>query len=235
VQQTSTHSYYTGVTPILGNWAVRDLNAAVDRLTVLPDGRIGIGTSQPGYALEIAGQGDAQFALRSLSTSGRVYSFQSSNGDENLGDGSFQIIDRTAGAARLYITKVGAVGIGASTSFPPTAALDVRGDVTLGASGELFAPGGEEKLRFIRGTVGGNGSSGAGVGFTAARGSVGVYTVTFANGFSSKPTVTVAIDNNFGFISFQAISDNKSMLVVTRDTNNTLADLGFTFIVAGPR
>lgn len=86
----------------------------------------------------------------------------------------------------------GKVGIGTSA---PSAALEVRGDVKLGAAGDLHAAGGEESLRIVRGTIvqrSGLLSLISGSGFTFARTGLGAehLTVTFTKPFSSPPTVT---------------------------------------------
>src|SRR5262249_23289584 len=82
------------------------------RLAITNAGLVGIGTTTPGFPLEVARNGDAQIAVRSTSVNGRVYTIQSSDGGAGTGNGSFQIIDRTAGLDRLLISKDGNVGMG---------------------------------------------------------------------------------------------------------------------------
>ncbi|HEY3137000.1 MAG TPA: hypothetical protein VGL29_13300, partial [Blastocatellia bacterium] len=70
--------------------------------------------------------------------------------------------------------------------------LDVRGDVKLGSSGQLFAPGGPENLRIIRGVIGVNGDIIAGSGFSVIHNQTGVYLIRFDTAFSDTPAFTAA-------------------------------------------
>ncbi len=239
----SAQKYFSGIFGNTNRWSIYDItNGNAERLTVLANGNVGIGTSAPGFKLTVAGGGDTQLALQSTSTNGRTYSFQSSNGGVALGDGSFQIIDRTAGVARLFITKDGNVGIGASTASIPAAKLDVRGDVKLGSTGQFFATAGKENLAIIRGAVGGtlaNPSRDAGTGFTVARSAgkpTGVYTITFDTPFSGDAVATVtAIGTSVPMIAIISDYTNATIQVSTFATNGTLTDGQFGFIATGPK
>jgi len=80
------------------------------------------------------------------------------------------------------------VGIGTTT---PGAALDVRGDVKLGSTGQYFATGGAENLRIVRGIVQPTGAIYNGTGFTITRNSAGNYTISFSPAFADTPSLTI--------------------------------------------
>jgi hypothetical protein len=78
------------------------------------------------------------------------------------------------------------------------------GDVKLGSSGQLFATGGEESLRIIRGVISATGGIIAGSGFQVTRnGTPGAspvdYHITFDTAFSGAPTVVAT--THFGTVA----------------------------------
>jgi len=83
----------------------------------------GIGTANPATKLHVVGGGDTEISLQSATSGGRRWTLQSSDGNPVAGNGTFQIIDRTAAASRLLITTNGNVGIGTAT---PGRRLTVR-------------------------------------------------------------------------------------------------------------
>jgi hypothetical protein len=170
-------------------------------------------------------------------------------GHSNTGAGSDTgIIFRTAakGTGETDQAKIDAFGnMGIGTNSPQTK-LDVRGDIKLGSTGQLFAPGGEENLRVIRGVVGGNGTIINGSGFTVSHSNEGVYYITYNTPFSSAPAVTATserkpdiglagvivaqLDPNCGCIHANQV---KIVLIDTYDYNGRNYD--FDFIAIGPR
>lgn len=87
-------------------------------------GNVGIGTTQPSTALQVArATGDTEIGIVG-GNGGRRWTLQSSAGGAVNLSGTFQIIDRTAGAFRLLIDPTGNVGIGTST---PNSKLSVAG------------------------------------------------------------------------------------------------------------
>jgi len=78
---------------------------------VVSGGWAGFGTLAPAYHVEVSSATDTQLALRSTAPQGRVWSIQSSGTGGPTLEGTFQIIDRSAGAARLLVSPSGEVSI----------------------------------------------------------------------------------------------------------------------------
>ena len=109
--------------------------------------------------------------------------------------------------------------------------VKVSGTVNLGGNGELFAPGGEENLRIIRGAVDPAGNVLQGSGFTVQQGQRGEYTINFNTPFSGVPVVTISADVGFAHITCTA----STCSVLTLNTIPNLVSRAFNFIAAGPR
>jgi hypothetical protein len=103
-------------------------STAANQFLIRASGGVGIGTGSPTRELEIQHTNDVEIGLKSTDVGGHLWTLQSSSvsGNANL-DASFQIIDRTAGGARLFIGTNGNVGIGTSG---PTNRLHVAGGIT---------------------------------------------------------------------------------------------------------
>jgi hypothetical protein len=95
----------------------------LERMRITDTGNVGIGTTTPSRRLEVADAADAEIGLRSTDAGGRLWTLQSSAVSGGAVDGTFQIIDRTAGASRMTINTDGEVGIGTTT---PDFGLDVE-------------------------------------------------------------------------------------------------------------
>jgi hypothetical protein len=136
----------------------------------------------------------------------------------------------------------GNVGIGTTT---PLERLDVRGHVRLHTDGSLFAPGGVENLRIVRGTVQSNGTIAAGSGFSVSPIESGLYEITFNQSFSARPSasVTQVFPDLDDFGTGGDTRDNAVLVginanrirVKTGDSDGGARNRDFTFVVIGPR
>ena len=112
--------------------------------------------------------------------------------------------------------------------------------------------GSEPGLAIVRGTVGGQGESLGGSGFTVSSPSFGRYIVHFNTPFKSQPTVTMAIHGFFTgqpqqFVQTIAIDDpaggitNSGFNVYIAQPSNSVGSMGsfgsqnWDFIAIGPR
>jgi hypothetical protein len=171
-------------------------------------GRVGIGTAAPQSLLHVNGTiqwggtlsrfaHSAQDGLglfveqtgNSAATS--PIGFQTSKSGDAANYSQFFIDPNNGFSFRTLGTGNGNVGIGTAT---PAAKLDVRGNVKMGTSGEIFATGGEENLRIVRGLVDSDGTRLEGSGFQVAHTSTGLYSITFDTPFADRPVVTAMSD-----------------------------------------
>lgn len=92
---------------------------------------------------------------------------------------------------------------------------------------------GGETLRFIRGIIkGSNGSILQGAGFTSARVSAGLYTITFTTPFSSVPAITATlISGDTSFISGTPLAGSASIFIY--NISIVGIDDDFNFIAIG--
>lgn len=131
----------------------------------------------------------------------------------------------------LFVDSAENVGIGTDT---PGAPLDVRGSMKLGNTGELFAPGGPENLRIIRGSVSSAGAILEGSGFTVSHRGTGLYLVTFNTAFSDAPTVLGSAGAGRTF-SAGNLGTTSADIATQSTTTGSTADAQFHFIAIGPR
>lgn len=85
--------------------------AGAPRLSVTHAGRIGIGTQNPTYSVQVQGSGDVQLALVSADIGGKTWTVQSSGTIDKTKVGTFQIIDRDQNVQRLGIDSQGMVTV----------------------------------------------------------------------------------------------------------------------------
>lgn len=173
--------------------------------------------------------------------------------DDNQGVPRFEVWSTTSSAPTNWIQRLaingdsgsvsmahngGNVGIGTTSAAER---LDVRGNIKLHFDGSLYAPGGTENLRVLRGTVNPDGSTATGAGFTVSREDTGRYSITFPP-FPSPPSgsatqIFFGVGNggdtrdNAVFIEI----DNAKVRVKTGDSGGIASDRAFTFVILGPR
>jgi|GEM_PF-2441581 len=208
----------------VGEFGVYDYTANTARLFINATGSVGINTSVPQFTMDIqnsdaTGAGANIFRMRTPSVNGAVMHFQSTaaNGHDwgfgsnfITGTGEFGFYDYTAGAARVFITGTGNVGIGTNA---PTANLEVAGAakfnstvnvtgaLTSGAhtvTGNITASGTVTATSFVGSganltnlpaglTVGASvtGSTTAAILYATQQSSVANTSAIFSNGFST--------------------------------------------------
>jgi hypothetical protein len=105
----------------------------------------------------------------------------------------------------------------------------------LGSGGDLFAPGGVENLRLIRGVVHSAGTILHGTGFTVVRTGTGAYTITLDISFPDFPAVFVSAQAGVARIATTTNIGNGSFQVRTFDATGAAVDAQFHFIASGPQ
>lgn len=129
------------------------------------------------------------------------------------------------------------VGINTAT---PAQALDVRGSIKLGDSGELFALGAAPNFRVVAGDVTAAGALNRGTGFGVLPLGTGRYLITFLPAFAATPFVVAsAVGDADTNATIETVSSN-SCTVRTFDTENNGEPAGdddarFMFIAMGVR
>ncbi len=134
---------------------------------------------------------------------------------------------------QLTVTTGGNVGVGTQT---PGAALDVRGDIKLGPAGGLFAAGGNENLRIIRGVVYPSGAIYSGTGFTINHTGTGTYSITFSPAFSDAPALVITAYTAGSPATANCTGGSGTGFSnISTWVGSSLADSWFNFIAVGAR
>ena len=221
------------------------------RLTLLSDGRIGIGTTdnadiQPGCLVTLQGESASYLVARTKPQSnppmevlvgadwtGAIVSAMTPNTDLQLRGGN----NNTA----VWIKDNANVGVGTSG---PTERLEVNGNVRAQnfKMGDLYALGGVDSLRVIAGAVNSGGATTAGSGFQSSQPSSGVYHIQFDTPFPSAPVVVASainasMDDDVPMVN--NINQNGFDIRMADLTGNgdaaVLEPVGFSFVVFGVR
>lgn len=211
------------------------------------NGNVGIGTTTPTERLTIAAPAPGIDIQDTDSSTGQVgyISFRDiANtlrgwlGYGTAGDPDFSIINARAGGDIVLNTLGGGkVGIGTAS---PGAALDVRGDIRMGTTGQQFAARGEENLRVIRGAIDWNGTVLQGSGFACEWVETGKYRITFTTTFAGTPTVNATSFrpanplNGVKAVMLDSVNAS-SVVVVIRAQNGDWGNETFHFTAIGPR
>ena len=150
--------------PLDGSFQLINRTAGATRLAVLGDGRVGIGTTNPGSTLQVEGgiraRGGAPGGNGGFNNG---YAFASNGGDTDSGmfssvDGQIEFYINAI--ERIRVNNYGDVGIGTTT---PQAKLHVEGDIKLGtdsnqrtisSSGRMLVQSGE--VLYLNPFVGGS-------------------------------------------------------------------------------
>ena len=232
-----------------------------ERMRITRLGRVGIGTKNPDARLHVDGdllvtagamrwgqsllQDDEGGSIELGGTSATAgngtpyidFHFGSLVQDFNtriINDGN-NLLSLVAGRLRL----TGSLGIGTTN---PRSPLEARGDIRLGADGNLFAVAGAENLRLVRGTVSSGGGITAGSGFSVSRYKTGYYRITFTPQFPGPPSVAVTqIFGSFG--SGGNTLDNAVLTQITStqcevqvgNSSGVASNRAFSFVAIGPR
>jgi hypothetical protein len=223
------------------------------RMVIRPNGNVGIGTTSPQDLLNVngnlrwggtitnfaySGQDGSGLFLEQKGVSAATSNVRlQSSKSGNITDYSQFFIDPNNGFSFMKLgTGNGNVGIGTAT---PQAKLDVRGDVKLGSSGQLFATGGEENLRIVRGVVSANGAILAGGFFSVQQTGPGVFLITFDTPFSGVPALTAIAHRPSDADASTVTIDHGGVTASSAELHifdgSASANLLFHFIAIGPR
>ena len=138
----------------------------------------------------------------------------------------------------MRIEGNGNAGIGTTT---PTAKLEVRGDIKMGALNaapekDVLAAGGVENLRIVRGAINSNGGIVSGTGFTIVRTGTGTYQINFNPAFTDTMSITATPAPNAArpcTITWNNATESYVLMETWSAANK--ADLWFNFIAIGAR
>lgn len=168
-----------------------------EHMRLMPNGWLGIGTSNPSFKLHVEGETQTVLGLVNTSTGGKTYSIYSTGASNGEGAGNFMIRDETSGVNRFFMNSNGNIGI--STETAPAEKLRVATDANASYgiradNGNTFGP---EQVGIISSVTGAGTGTRIGVNGTVATGTdaadgqhFGIYgRVTSAN--ASNTTVGV--------------------------------------------
>jgi hypothetical protein len=185
-------------------------------------GNVGIGTAAPTAKLDVRGP-------LSVANTGDGADLLWLNSDRSW-------VFRQDGAGATTGLKLQSVGGGGNKSFffQTDGVVGIRST----AGKDVYVPGGEERLRLLRGTVSGNGSIIAGAGFGVVYLGEGEYSILFNPGFNSPPSVTVSAHAPDGgkprWAQIRVILPGSFVVDFIDGGPNDRIDSDFSFCVMGP-
>lgn len=221
-------------------------------------GNVGIGTDTPGKRLTIAGDAELgaghgdyrHFRIGGGNSSGFLYGSFPKYGDGiHMGynyyadaSGANRVIQPDGATSRVTLGYgIAAIATG-GVGEPPVdrVVVDSVGNVRLGANAQLYAPGGEENLRIVRGIVAADGGILEGSGFDVLHTPEGYYKLTFRPPFTSPPAITAMAHHpdDFGYgVMTNGAGTNEAVLITYTISGSgaTLVSNTFHFIAIGPR
>lgn len=207
------------------------------RLFLATGGNIGIGTSTPSGRLEIASQNDALVIRPPALFAGQISRIAFK--DPDSGTPTTNLVFKDTGYPNLSVNSATATParLGVNTT-DPNQALDVRGEIAFGSSGQ-FSPvaSGSGNTRMLYAVVNsGDGSLYSGSGLTVTKLGVGSFRVTFASAFSNFPAVVVTPIS--GSVAVHCSTNLLNLGTVDIDIFNAAGahtDLHFSIVVIGQR
>jgi len=230
-----------------GTFFMRQATDGFTPLFIRQNGYIGIGAPEPIREVQIGSSLDAAFTLSPTDgtpNAGYIRFGDNTGWKLHFGrnrEASGRNLNSGTTGVLMTIQDNGNVGIGTTA---PQAKLDVngqvRGDLRVGANGELGAVGGEENLRIVRGVINFAGVIGGGSGFTVSHTATGHYTVTFDTPFVAVPAVT-AMTNNIAdkspiiLVRASEVKFGSIVFTVFRRSDGSFENENFHFIAIGPR
>lgn len=212
-------------------------NVADYRLFLAKGGNVGIGTSNPSGRLEVASLNDALVVRAPVMVAGAATRIAFK--DPDTGTPTTNLVFKDTGYPNLSVNSATATParLGVNTT-DPTRALDVRGEIAFGSSGQ-YSPvaSGSGNTRMLVAVVNQtDGSLVSGSGLTVAKLGVGSFRVTFTSAFSNFPAVVVTpispgapVHCSTNLLSFSGVDVD----IFNAAGNRT--DLYFSIMVIGPR
>jgi len=219
----STISLQTGTTLVSGT----TLQTMSTKMTILGDGKVGIGTTSPTTALEVSGALDTYIKFNTAATNGDVGLLINNSGDANsswslyrkdngnlyLGSSTGQwpggtltipvIFEPNAPTNTLNMSTAGRIGIGL---MPTTDKLEVAGNISLTSAGN--------KIKIATGS---NASLGTA---TLVAGTVTVNTTAVATGSTIMLTCNTP-GGTQGFLSYGTIVNATSFVITSSSATDT--------------
>jgi hypothetical protein len=210
-------------------------------------GNVGIGTPpSPIYTLDVKSAISIKLGLEG--NGGGQLILSNNQGDNKVFLEAYSS-DGNSSAAELLLTgrwgtAVPQISLIANRIFI-SGELDVRGSIKLHTDGSLFAAGGVENLRILRGNVQSNGFISNGQGFTVNKNGEGWYIIGFNIPFPNRPSASVTpvypgfdpsgqADNTKANAVITGLTSN-NMHVMTGRYDGVAQNFGFSFIVVGLR
>jgi hypothetical protein len=202
---------------------------------IFHNGNVGIGTPTPHAPLELESGFGTEVLRFGLDAGDYHYLSTGFHGAQPYLNFLGFNIEHGSNDIRRVLTLQGDGSVGVGTSSP-AAALDVRGDIKLGSSGQYFAPAAEENLRMVRGRVLANGVATAGCCYSVSKCGTGCYDITYNTAFSGVPSVTVGGEFDVSYSGFgPGSTPTASEIRVSLYFHDALSDGNFDFIAVGPR